>query len=140
MLELLKIIHFLSFSVAIGAGVSNLTLGARLANFPPDAMPTLGGFRLFLGRLSTIGLVLLWLTGLSMIAATSGTSSLNSPAFLLKLTAVIVLTVFSIMANMTVAQATKAGTPPDAIRMKRLGLGSQAMAVLALIFAVAAFG
>jgi hypothetical protein len=102
-------------------------------------MPTLGEFRLFLGKLSTIGLVLLWLTGLSMIAATSGTNALSSPAFLLKLAAVIVLTVFSIMANMTVAQAKKAGTAPDAIRMKRLGLGSQAMAVLALIFAVAAF-
>lgn len=139
MLELLKIIHFLSFAVAIGAGVANLSLGARMATFPPQAMPPLGGFRLFLGQLSTIGLVLLWLTGLSLIAATSGAGALANPAFLLKLVAVIVLTVFSVMANLTVLQAKKAGTPPDATRMKRLGMGSQAMAVLALAFAVIAF-
>ena len=138
--ELLKIIHFLSFSVAIGAGVANLTLGARLASFPSEAMPPLGGFRLFLGKLSTIGLVLLWITGILMVAATNGTSAFESPTFLLKIAAVIVLTIFSIMANLTVSQAKKAGTPPDASRMKQLGIGSQAMAVLAIILAVFAFG
>lgn len=140
MVELLKIIHFLSFSVAIGAGVANLTLGARLASFPSEAMPPLGGFRLFLGKLSTIGLVLLWITGILMVAATNGTSTFESPTFLLKIAAVIVLTIFSIMANLTVSQAKKAGTPPDASRMKQLGIGSQAMAVLAIILAVFAFG
>ena len=140
MVELLKIIHFLSFSVAIGAGVANLTLGARLASFPPEVMPTLGGFRLFLGKLSTIGLILLWVTGLLMIAATNGAVTLDSVAFLLKLAAVMVLTGFSVLANLTVAQAKKAGTPPDATRMKNLAVGSQAMAVLAVILAVVAFG
>jgi uncharacterized membrane protein len=140
MIELLKIIHFLSFSVAIGAGVANLTLGARLANFPSEAMPSLGGFRLLLGKLSTIGLVLLWITGIFMIAATNGTSVFESSTFLLKMAAVIVLTIFSILANLTVSQAKKAGTPPDANRMKQLGVGSQAMAVFAIILAVFAFG
>lgn len=140
MVELLKVIHFLSFSVAIGAGVANLTLGARLASFPPEAMPTLGGFRLFLGKLSTIGLVLLWITGILIIATTNGAAAFDNTSFLLKLAAVILLTGFSILANLTVAQAKKAGTPPDATRMKHLGMGSQAMAILAVILAVIAFG
>jgi len=33
MFEFLKIVNFLSFLVAIGAGISNLALGARLASF-----------------------------------------------------------------------------------------------------------
>lgn len=139
MSELLIVIHFLSFSVAIGAGVANLALGARLTGFPPSAMPAIGGFRLFLGKLSTVGLILLWLTGITLIASTKGMAVFENAAFLWKLAAVIVLTGFSIMANMTVAQAKKAGGPPDANRMKRLGIGSQAMAILALILAVVAF-
>ena len=75
-----------------------------------------------------------------MVAATNGTSAFESPTFLLKIAAGIVLTIFSIMANLTVSQAKKAGTPPDASRMKQLGIGSQAMAVLAIILAVFAFG
>lgn len=138
MFEVLKIIHFLSFSVAIGAGVSNLVLGTRLASFPPQAMPPLGGFRLLLGKLSTIGLVLLWLTGLSMIASANG-MAVNSTLFALKITAVVGLTILSIIANMTVAKAKKVAAPPDANLMKRLGLGSQAFAILALMLAVFAF-
>lgn len=139
MSEFLLVIHFLSFSVAIGAGVSNLTLGARLAGFPPPAMPALGGFRLLLGKFSTIGLILLWVTGIAMIATSHGMAIFENTIFLWKLAAVIVLSGFSIMANMTVAQAKKAGGPPDALRMKRLGYGSQAMAILAVILAVIAF-
>jgi len=138
-LELLKAVHFLSFSIAIGAGVSNLFLGARLAGFPPQAKSALGGFRLLLGKLSTIGLILLWLTGIGMIAATGGIEVFDNTAFLWKLAAVIVLTFFSIIANVMVAQAKKAGAPPDAKRMKQLGFGSQAMAILALILAIVAF-
>ena len=139
MLDMLKAIHFLCFSVDVGAGVSNLGLGARLATCPPQAMPPLGGFRLLLGKPSTIGLILLWLTGLWMVFATTGLGVLDNPAFLWKLAAVAVLTVFSIAANLTIAKAKKSGMPPDANRMKRLGFGSQAMAILALILAVVAF-
>ncbi len=139
MWEILKTVHYLSFSVAIGAGVSNLVLGARLVGFPPEAMPPLGGFRLLLGKLSTIGLALLWLTGISMVASAPDMNYLENPAFLWKLAAVVVLTLFSIAANVTVAQAKKAGGPPDANRMKQFGFGSQAMAILAVLLAVVAF-
>ncbi len=139
MLDLLKTIHFLSFAVAIGAGVSNLVLGARLSTFPPQAMPSLGGFRLLLGKLSTIGLILLWLSGIWMVAVTAGIGILDNQTFLWKLAAVAVLTVLSIVANLAVAKAKKTGIPPDANRMKRLGIGSQAMAILALILAIVAF-
>lgn len=139
MFELLKMIHFLSFSIAIGAGISSLVLAARLAGFPPQAMPQLGGFRLILGRLSTIGLLLLWLTGIAMIAATGGLKVFDNQVFLWKLGAVSVLTLFSITANVMVAKAKKAAKPPDARLMKRLGYWSQAMAILALTLAVVAF-
>ena len=136
--ELLKIIHFLSFSAAIGAGLAHIMVGYRLMSLPPETMPKIGAFRLRLGMISTIALGLLWLTGLWLIGI-AGSSVLSNGVFLLKLLVVIGLTGISVMANLTIIRARKAGTPPDAARMKLLGHAGPAVAVLALILAVLAF-
>jgi len=138
MLELLKIIHFLSFSVAIGAGVANIMAGRRLVPLPPEAMPKAGAYRLALGKVTTIGLALLWLTGIGLILMTS-TSLFSNGLFLLKLLVVLALTAVSVLANLTIINARKAGASPDAQRMKLLGHVGPALAVLALILAVLAF-
>jgi uncharacterized membrane protein len=138
MLELLKIIHFLSFSVAIGASVANMIVGMRMADIPPAAMPQVGALRLSFGKASTIGLILLWLTGIVMVL-TAPVDPLGDTMFRLKLVAVVLLTLASVLANMTVVKARAAGTPPDAQRMKTLGQAGLAMAVLALILAILAF-
>lgn len=140
MYEFLKIIHFLSFSVAIGAGVANQLVGLRMASIPPAAMPQIGAIRLSFGAASTIGLVLLWFTGLLLISTSVGTGVFANPMFHVKMTAVLVLTILSVIANVTVSRAKAAGTPPDAKRMKFLGQASLAVAVLTVILAVLTFG
>ena len=139
MLELLKIIHFLSFSVAIGAGVANQITGLKLAGVAPEAMPKVGALRLSLGKVTTHGLILLWLTGTALIALTHGAAVFQNLAFLAKFAVVLILTIISVMANLTIAQARNTGTPPDAVRMKKLGIAGLSMAILALILAVIAF-
>ena len=99
--ELLKIIHFLSFSAAIGAGLANIMVGYRLMSLPSEAMPKVRAFRLRLGLITTIGLALLWLTGLWLIAI-AGASVLTNGLFVLKLLMVIALTATPVMANLTV--------------------------------------
>ncbi len=136
--ELLKIIHFLSFSAAIGASLANLLAGYRLLPLPPEAMPRAGAYRVSLGMVTTIGLGLLWLTGLWLLAL-AGSALLSNGIFLLKLLVVIGLTAISVMANLTIIRARRAGMPPDAARMKLLGQSGLAVAVLALILAVLAF-
>ena len=111
MAELLKIIHFLSFSAAIGAGIASIMAGRRLVPLPADAMPKAVAYRLALGKVSTIGLALLWLTGIWLIAL-AGTAVFSNPLFLLKLAAVVLLTAISVMANLTIINAKKAGFPP----------------------------
>jgi hypothetical protein len=138
MLELLKIIHFLSFSVAIGAGLANMIVGMRMADMPPAVLPQIGALRLSFGKTSTIGLGLLWLTGITMVL-TAPVDPLGDTMFRLKLVAVVLLTLASVLANMTVVKARAVGAPPDAKRMKTLGQASLAMAVLALILAILAF-
>ena len=139
MAELLKIIHFLSFSAAIGAGIASIMAGRRLVPLPADAMPKAVAYRLALGKVSTIGLALLWLTGIWLIAL-AGTAVFSNLLFLLKLAAVVLLTAISVMANFTIINAKKAGVPPDPARMKLLVHAGPAVAVLALILAVLAFG
>lgn len=139
MLELIRIIHFLSFSIAIGAGVANIMAGRRLVPLPAEAMPKLGAYRMAIGKLSTVCLALLWITGIGLIFA-AGTSVFANGWFLLKLAAVLLLTAISVLANLTVIKARKAGTPPDPARMKLLGHAGPAVAVLIVILAVMAFG
>lgn len=139
MLEILKIIHFLSFTVAIGAGVSNMIIGARMATIPPDAVGPVVGIRMSFGKISTIGLILLWISGLTMVAMVHGAAVAQNTAYLYKMAVVLILTAVSIMANITVAKAKASGTPPDATRMKRLGVAATTTGIIALILAVIAF-
>ena len=138
MLELLKIIHFLSFSAAIGVGLANIMAGRRLLPLPVEAMPKAGAYRMALGKVTTVCLALLWLSGIGLIAMV-GTEVFSNGLFLLKLAVVVVLTVISTIANLTIINARKAGAPPDAARMKRLGHAGPGVAILALILAVLAF-
>ncbi len=139
MLELLKIIHFIGIIMGIGAGMANMLAGRGLAGVPRDAMPIVGRFRQGLGKMSTLGLILLWISGIILVKTQGGADIIAVPAFKLKLAAVVVLTGFSIAANYTVFQAKRAGSPPDAERMKKISLGAMIFGLLALAMAVFAF-
>lgn len=139
MQQILLIIHFLSFSAAIGAATANLITGARMATIPSDARPQVGAIRLTIGQVSTFGLILLWLTGIAMVVTSQGSAVFDNPLFVIKMLVVIVLTVISTLLNLTIARARAAGTPPDPARMMRLGKSGLAAAVLALILAILAF-
>lgn len=139
MLELLKFIHFASFSLAIGAGAANLIAGRRLSALPPEVMPRIGTYRLTLGKVQTVSLVLLWLTGFGMISYGPGWEVFSDPWFQLKFAFVLVLTAFSVAANLAVIRASRAGGPPDPQRMKWLGIGSHVTALVIVGLAVIAF-
>lgn len=77
MFELLKIIHFLSFSLAIGASIANLMVGRRISEFSPEAMPNIGAIRLAFSKATTHGLILLWITGILMVLMSDGAYQAN---------------------------------------------------------------
>ncbi len=89
--------------------------------------------------MSTFGLVLLWLSGIALIAMRADISLLSDGVFQLKLAAVVALTGFSIAANLTVFAAKKASTPPNAARMKSISMGAIIFGTLALVLAIIAF-
>ena len=139
MFETLKIIHFSGLILAFAGGIGNMVAGMKLSTIPPEGAPAVGAFRFALGRISTLGLILLWLTGIWMVSLNDGWAIFSDLTFVLKFAAVLVVTGFSIAANITVARATKADTPPDSARMKMIGQGALFFAFLALILAVLSF-
>ncbi len=139
MFETLKIIHFLGLILAFAGGIGNMVAGMKLSAIPPEGAPLVGAFRFTLGGISTVGLVLLWLTGIWMVSLNYGWAIFSDNNFVLKFAAVLIVTGFSIAANITVVRARKAAAPPDAARMKMLGQGALFFAFLALILAVLSF-
>ena len=136
MFETLKIIHFLGIILGFGGGIGNMVGGIKLSNLPPESVPALGRYQFTMGRISTFGLILLWLTGIAMVSLSSGWAVFSDQLFVFKFTAVVLMTLLSIAANITVEKARKARMPPDQQRMKILGTGIMALATIALIFAV----
>lgn len=135
----LLIIHFLAFSIGIGASVSNLIIGAKAAGSEPQFRPALGSASEAIGKAATICLLLLWLTGVAMIYLDwDGWASLP-PLFWVKIAAVLVLTLCSGLLNWHVLRAKRAGTPPPAPTMALLGRLGSASALIALILAVITF-
>ncbi len=139
-LAVLKIIHFLSFTVAIGAGTASLISVRALASLPPDTMPTAGRFRKMLGMLSTIGLAFLWATGLAMIMGFRGTAVFSDAVFQWKMAAVVVLTLISAAANFETMRATMQRRPANGALLLRYTIGAQIAGVAALVLAVISFG
>jgi uncharacterized membrane protein len=135
----LVIIHFLAFSIGIGASVSNLIVGARAARAEPQFRPALGGVSQALGKTATHSLVLLWLSGIAMVYLDwDGWASLP-PLFWAKIAAVLVLTGCSVLLNMHMLRSKRAGTPPPAPTMAMLGRVGSASALTALVIAVITF-
>ncbi len=139
MLEFLKIVHFFGVVMGLGGGMANAMAAKRLAAVPPEALPAIRSFREALGGLSTLGLVLLWLSGIAMVAGWHGPALFAQPLFSLKIGAVIVLSAISLASNLTIRQARKTGTKPSAQHMRRLLMGSLVFATLALVLAVINF-
>ena len=139
MLAALKLVHFIGVILGFVGGIANAMAEKRLGGVPPEAMPTIAAFREALAKLSTIGLVLLWLSGIALIWGWYGWAVFESPLFSLKIAAVVVLSGFSLAANLTVLQARRAGTPPDPDRMRRIGMGAMTAGTVALILAVIRF-
>jgi hypothetical protein len=136
--SVLIILHMLSFAVAIGGGVANMIAAIQLKSAPPEALPHLGTVQKRVGRLSFLALILLWLTGGWMMDLAGGAATMPI-VFWVKIAVVVVLTAASLLLQWHVFRAARAGGPPPAATMARLGQIAGLCAVLALVLAVVAF-
>ena len=135
---LLKIIHFLSLAVGIGIGVANMVIGIRLRKAQDETAQFVRATQGVLGQIALGAIILLWLTGIAMWVEWHQMRA--DSAFLVKIVAVIILTAVSVDLNIRGARARRGqGQPPSPAFMRRAGMISGLMSVIAVIFAVIAF-
>ncbi len=131
-LAILKIIHLMSMGVGFGGGVANAIVAMTAA--PKD--PALGGaISIRIGRISTLALVLLWITGYFLVSSGPGWGSLPF-LFWIKLLAVAALTGCAVVLQV---RALRPG-PELAALAKKLGPVMLACSTLAIVLAVSIFG
>ena len=139
MYHILLILHFIALAAAMGGGLSNILAKRQMPKADPVTYPGFAVAAGAVGKMATHSLILLWITGLWMAFLKFGSLGEFPTLLWVKLLAVTILSGFSASLNVMIIKARKAGTPPDAQRMKRLGQSSLATGVIALIFAVLAF-
>lgn len=138
MLILLKIIHMFCIFVGGAAGIGNgLLLTKTLKSGQPPA-PVVAQVMGLIGKMGFVAIVLLWLSGLGMIALTDAWATLGWAFWVKLLGATLVLVAASIMTAMGV-RAEKTGVPPDLKTIKAVSKLAHVGLPLAIIFAVIAF-
>lgn len=137
--DILLIVHFAGLMMGAGGGLgSTIAMGAA-RTMPPEQAAPIRGLGPVLARLSTVGLVLMLLSGVGlMFARYQGAWAAMPTLFWVKLIFVATLTLAAIGIETTYAKV-KSGKPEAAAILPRLGPVAGISSLLAVIFAVLAF-
>ena len=92
-----------------------------------------------MSRIGTIGLTLLWGSGLAIVYTRYGTFSILPRTFIIKLAAVVLLTLCVIYINVLQRRVDKGDTAAMA-QIQTFGRITGPLALIAIIFAVITFG
>ena len=140
MLLALKALHILSLAIGIGVSFAAAIVGARSARAEAEVAQALAGLQKLLGRVVFIAIIVLWISGLGMLAiAYDWQVKWLGSVFSWKMAAVVVLTAVAITSQILVSRAASRNQRPNAKIMKRLGQTGLASAILAAILAVYTF-
>ena len=132
-------LHFLCFSVALGGGVANAVIGARMELVDPPQRPIVGGTARLIGKISFGALILLWVTGLLLTWILYGSGQGLPATFAMKIIAVAFLTICAVAIQVLAMRAEREQKPPPAETIAKLGKLITASGVIAIILAVATF-
>jgi hypothetical protein len=134
--QFLVIVHFMGLAMGMSSGFANMVMAGLIAK---AAKAVLGRFPPAMGRIGLIGLVLLWVSGIAIVLTRYGTFAILPRPFLVKLMAVVLLTVVVIYIHLLQGRATR-GDQAAMARIQTLGRATGPLAVVAVIFAVITFG
>jgi hypothetical protein len=137
-LDVLLIVHFVGLMMGAGGGLGSTIAMAYARALPPEQAGVVRGLGPGLAHLSTAGLVLMLLTGVTMAITKYGGFSGMPVMFHIKLLFVTTLTLAAIAIEFTYAQVKK-GNVKAAAMLPRLGPVAGISSLLAVIFAVLAF-
>lgn len=88
----LLVLHFLGLAMGFATGFGNMVMASLMAKATPDERRALAKFPPAIARVGDVGLVLLWLTGLTLVFQKWGGFGAMPGLFHAKLTTVVLMT------------------------------------------------
>ena len=137
--NVLLMLHFLGLAMGLSTGFANMVMAGLIDQAAPAEKAVLSRFPPAMSRIGAIGLVLLWITGVSIVMTRYGTFAILPRPFVIKLAAVVLLTLAVIYINMLMPRAQR-GDEGAMARIRTLGVLTGPLAIIAIIFAVITFG
>jgi uncharacterized membrane protein len=137
--QFLMVVHFLGLAMGLSTGFANMVMAGLIAKAAPNEKAVLARFPPAMSRIGVVGLVLLWGSGLSIVFTRYGTFAILPRPFVVKLTAVVLLTLVVIYINVLMPRAQRGDAAAQA-RIQTLGKLTGPLAIIAIIFAVITFG
>jgi hypothetical protein len=135
----LLFLHLLGLMAGAAGGFSSAILMRKALSMPAEEAKVVRGLGPLLANVSGIGLIVMWVTGVILVwSKWDGPNSLPN-MFWVKAIFIATLTLATIAIKMTYAEVKK-GNMAAASRLPKLGPAAGASAVLAVLFAVLAFG
>lgn len=137
-IRVLLVLHFLGLAMGFATGFGNMVMAGLMAKATPDERRTLARFPPAISRVGDIGLVLLWLTGLTLVFVKWEGFGNMPGLFHAKLTAVVLMTLVIGYAH-SLAKKVAAGDPAAMARAQATGKVIFLLAVTVVTLAVWAF-
>jgi uncharacterized protein YqgC (DUF456 family) len=138
--DVLLVLHFIGLMLGAGGGFGSMATAAYAGKLPADQQGLVRGLSPILGRMSSIGLVVMLVTGFGMLSVKyNNFQGVDVPVtFWVKMVFVTTLTLAAITVELTYA-AMKKGDAKAASRLPVLGPIAGVSSLLAVAFAALTF-
>jgi hypothetical protein len=137
--QTLMVLHFLGLAMGLSTGFANMVMAGLISKAAPAEKAVLGRFPPAMSKIGVVGLALLWISGIAIVMTRYGTFAVLPRPFIVKLSAVILLTLAVIYIHVLMPRAQR-GDADAMARIQTLGKLTGPLAIIAIIFAVITFG
>lgn len=136
--KILLMLHFIGLALGFSVSISNGVMMGIIARAAPGDRPVLARFPPVMSQVGRVGLVLLWLTGITMLYTRWNGFDGMPWQFHVKITAVVLLTITVLYIGKIEGQVGR-GDMAAAAKLPSVGKMASLFAMTALIFAVLTF-
>lgn len=137
--EFLRLLHFIGLALGLSVSFANMVMGGLIAGAAPPEKAVLGRFPPLMSRLGKVGLALVWVTGFVLVYTKWAGFATFGPLFWVKLAAVVLLTI-TVTYIHVLERRVGDGDASALPKVTTFGKVATVFALLALVFAVLAFG
>lgn len=139
MYHLLLVVHFVALAMTVGGGYANIVAKRQMPKAEPVTYPGFGIAAAGVGKMATLGLIILWITGLWMASIKFGGFGDIPTMLWAKIAVVVVASGVSASLNVMVIKAQKAGTPPDGNKVDKHAYALAGLGLIIILLAVLSF-